>query len=205
MSPLTKQHAAALFPLNDFYEAANVPLPPIDLIPGEAVPQPYRRLLVHSGDMTPTLEAYHGRPIHLRMISRDLRGGALFREVVLELDDGDQAVEFGAIKIHLLPFPPDAQAVILRGRRPLGTILADFAIVHHSRPTAYLRVQSDDVMNDALGLDHSTTLYGRRSVLSKPNGTLLAEVVEILPPIPAPGSNAGGAAAGGRVGNNGDE
>ena len=40
-------------------------------IEGARVPEPYRGLLVHEKDMTPTLEAFHGGDIHLRILSSD--------------------------------------------------------------------------------------------------------------------------------------
>ena len=67
-------------------------------------------------------------------------------------------------------------------RTPLGTILATEDIQHVSRPTAFFRVHSDARMEEALGLYEPWDLYGRRSVLWTPEGVVLADVVEILPP-----------------------
>src|SRR5437016_8209027 len=88
-------------PLDEFYAKMSLTLPPLEQVDGEAVPQPYRQLLVHHNDMTPTLEKFHQRDIHLRLLGRRHRGDEYFREVVLLLDGTDQAVEFGAIKINL--------------------------------------------------------------------------------------------------------
>src|SRR5438552_105801 len=107
-----------LFPLEDFYTRDGLMLPNVSPLPGEEVPEPYRQLLVHNGDMTPTLEAFHGERIHLRVISRQLDGDTLRREVVLTLDDSDRPVEFGAILIHLQHFPPAAREAILEGKIP---------------------------------------------------------------------------------------
>ena len=45
-------------------------LPPIEQVPGESVPEPYRQLLVHQDDMTPTLEKFHGDRVHLTIVQR---------------------------------------------------------------------------------------------------------------------------------------
>ena len=44
------------FPLDRFYEADNRPLPAISQVDGDAIPAPYRALLVGNHDMTPTAE-----------------------------------------------------------------------------------------------------------------------------------------------------
>src|SRR5207248_3370181 len=113
-------------------------LPPLEEIDGEAIPEPYKTLLVHQHDMTPTLEHFHGRSVHLRVLGRQTRGNDYFREVVLQLEGSEQPVEFGAIKIHLALFASEAREQILQEQWPLGHILKDYAIPHASRPSAFL-------------------------------------------------------------------
>lgn len=170
------------YPLDDFYSQAGRPLPRIDQIREQEMPEPYHSLLVHQNDMTPTLEAFHKDSAHIRALSRDQRDGFYFRQVVLELNGNGAPIEFGAIKIMLDLFPPVARQLILAEREPLGHILAVCNVVHSSRPKAYLRIQSDDFINQALSLTGVHTLYGRRNTLFDPQGRPLAEIVEILPP-----------------------
>ena len=183
--PVATAHPIA-YPLNDFYAQQGLVLPPIAAVAGGDVPEPYRALLVHQDDMTPTLEQFHGRPIHLRVLRRQQQGELYFREVVLLLDGTDEPVEFGAIKINLALFPPDARRLVLEEKLPLGHILKDCAVAHTSRPKAFLRVPADAFIRGALGLAGSPTLFGRRNTLADPAGQPLAEIVEILPPHPAP-------------------
>src|SRR5580704_15841261 len=118
MNPAAKD--SLMHPLDDFYAAAGLPLPPLNEIDGQAMPEPYKSLLVHQRDMTPTLERFHEQSIHLQTISRRRDADSYSREVVLRLDETNLAVEFGAIKINLAMFPPDARDVILGERLPLG-------------------------------------------------------------------------------------
>ena len=171
-----------LFPLDEFYLAAGRVIPEAEVIAGEAMPEPYRSLLVHSRDMTPTLEAFHGERIHLRVLERRVEGDRMMRCVALTTDETERPVEFGAIVIHCAEFPPDAQTVVMECHTPLGTILRDFRIEHTSRPEAFLRVASDGLIGEALGLAQPQELYGRRNVLWSEDGKVLAEVLEILPP-----------------------
>ncbi len=170
-------------PLDEFYAQMGLTLPPLQQLDGEAVPQPYKRLLVHQNDMTPTLENFHGRDIHLRLLGRRRKGNGYFREVVLLLDGTDQPVEFGAIKIHLDRFVPEVRRQILEERRPLGHVLQECGVKHSSRPKAFLRLASDHLINQALQLSGANVLYGRRNTLFDPQERPLAEIVEILPPV----------------------
>jgi chorismate-pyruvate lyase len=172
-----------LYPLDAFYAEAGRVIPRVDAISGEEVPEPYRRLLVHRHDMTPTLEAFHREPIHLRVLARRYEREALWRQVVLTLDVSERPVEFGASVIYLQHYPPAARQEILESWRPLGAILRDHGIEHQSCPSLFLRVTPDGVMNEALGLTAPQPLYGRRNVLRNRAGYELAEVVEILPPV----------------------
>ena len=170
-------------PLLEFYQRAGEAAPDLLLIDSSEMPEPYRRLLVHDDDMTPTLEEFHGDRIHLRLLSREESEASYKREVVLEAGEDNKPVEFGAIAIHLEQFPEQARALVLGESVPLGTILNEHAIRHESCPQAYFKVQSDPLITEAFGLDASTELYGRCNIHRNLNGNHLAEIVEILPPV----------------------
>ena len=170
-----------LYPLNEFYEQSGLPLPSVVKIEGSDVPAPYRQLLVHKHDMTPTLKEAYQRKIHLRVLKYFVRAKVYSRQIVLLLED-DTPVEFGAIKIYLEHFPPRARRLILEKKQPLGTILHTQGIAHTSRPAAYIQVTADDVISDALHLTAPCLLYGRRNMLFDSSQNVLAQIVEILPP-----------------------
>ncbi len=185
MAATRKQNKTPLaHPLDEFYARSGLALPPLDQLDGEAVPEPYKTLLVHDRDMTSTLESFHGVGVHLRLVSRAREGDDYFREVLLMLDGSERPVEFGAIQIHLDRFPEKARQEILEERFPLGHVLRDHAIPYASRPKAFLRIASDKLISELLGLHGAHVLYGRRNTLLDPAGDSLAEIVEILPPSP---------------------
>lgn len=171
-----------VFPLNEFYMRAGLPLPEIEIVAGDRVPEPYKSLLVHANDMTPTLEQFHGADIHLEILSRERRDDFYFREVVLRLDVSDKPVEFGANKISLARFSPEARRLILGEHVPLGRILKDCNVVHRTHASAFLMVHPDSLICRALGLKKPTAIYGRRAAITDAQGHPLSEIVEILPP-----------------------
>jgi chorismate-pyruvate lyase len=176
------QRAKLLDPLAQFYPESGLSLPSAVEVDGSGVPEPYRSLLVHQHDMTPTLEAAYQQRIYLRLLKRIVSGDVVLRQVVLVLDSDEQPVEFGAIRIHLKRLSTEARQQILEGRLPLGRVLQDSGIEHRSRPAAYFHVEPDPQICAALNLKSAQRLYGRRNRLFIPSGEVLAEVVEILPP-----------------------
>ena len=178
---LSRQNHIA-HPLDEFYANARQPMPAWQTIDAEEIPDPYKQLLVHESDMTSTLEHFHEQRIHLRVLNRRQRDHAYTREVVLELDDSNTPVEFGAIKIYLANFPAAARERILEAHWPLGRILKEFKLSYLSRPKAFLQIASDRLISGALQLAGTHRLYGRCNRLSDPQGNPLADIVEILPP-----------------------
>ena len=171
-----------LHPLEAFYMRAGLPLPRIEFIAGNEVPEPFKTLLVHNLDMTPTLEEFYGCDIHLEILRCEERDQFYYREVVLRLDFDELPVEFGANKISIQLFPPDVRRLILENRVPLGHLLKVFNVPHTSRPLGFVRVAADELMCRAFRLEKPACLYGRRNTMRDPQGRPLSEVVEILPP-----------------------
>ena len=168
--------------LNHFYNRAGLPLPGIEPLQGADVPEPYRSLLVHSRDMTPTLEAHHQGPIHVLVLNRERREGDYWREVVLRGARDGRPVAYGVIRICLAHLPPAAARSVLEERRPLGRILQTESIPHLSWPQAFFSVEADARLGAILRLQAPGILYGRRNVLLDASRRLIAEVIEILPP-----------------------
>ena len=116
-----------------------------------ALPEPLRTLLVHEGDMTSRLEAFHQSKIHLEVLKLEREGGSYFREVLLRGTVNDRPVEYGAIEIFLEHFEPELQRQILDGRIPLGGLLNASGLRYHSEPQAYFSVRHDTRLAQLLG------------------------------------------------------
>ena len=169
--------------LEHFYARAGLPLPRLERLQDRDVPSPYRALLVHSSDMTPTLQEFHGQAVGLTVLSRELQESAYLREVVLHVGAGERPVEYGVIRIFLDRFPATARRRVLEERRPLGSILESESVGHLSWPQAFFRAESDAHIGAVLRLSQPCQLYGRRNVLLDGSRRLLAEVIEVLPPV----------------------
>jgi chorismate-pyruvate lyase len=170
--------------LDRFYTKLGLSLPLIEDLEGEAVPEPYRKLLVHSSDMTPTLETFYGQPMRLSVLTSEQQDSSYLREVVLKSAHDSRPVEYGVIRICLNHLPAPASLRVLEEQRPLGNILQSESIPHLSWPQAFFRIDSDSHLSHVLYLAQPGPLYGRRNVLLDGSRRLLAEVIEVLAPAP---------------------
>jgi len=170
--------------LERFYRKLGLHVPAIHDLDGDAMPQPYKGLLVHSADMTPTLESFYRQTMRLTVLSREQHDYSYLREVTLRSAADARAVEYGVIRICLDHLPPVARNQVLEEERPLGNILQTQAIPHLSWPQAFFRIESDSHLSHVLHLCQPGNLYGRRNVLLDGSRRLLAEVIEILAPVP---------------------
>ena len=134
-----------LYPLSLFCENAGHPLPSYEAIEGAEVPEPYRGLLVHRGDMTSRLEAFHGGSIVLEVLHREHTPDAYRREVVLRINDGGLPVEYGAIEICLEAFPEEVRKLIVEAHLPLGGLMNRHRLKYRSEPRAFIRLGPDPV------------------------------------------------------------
>jgi chorismate-pyruvate lyase len=185
MTPFLRQIADLFHPLTDFYSPQGVQGLHVAPIKGDTMPRPYRDLLVHDQDMTSTLETYWGTSFHLKVLDKHVETTQLTRQVVLLSDEDDRPVEFGAIRICLDRFGDEARKTIISCQRPLGNILNEHGLSFTCRPNAYFTFESDEIASRAFLLTGAHTLYGRHNLLENDAGSVLAEVVEILPPFSA--------------------
>lgn len=153
-----------------------------ELVSGEDVPEPFRGLLVHRGDMTSRLENFHRGPIGLRVMQSRMEEEMFYcREVVLLRTSDGGPVEYGAIEIFLGVLPEAVRERILEGKRPLGGILNAARVPYHSEPVAFFRMEPSPWIASIFEGGVGKPLYGRCNALVLEGGELIAKIVEILP------------------------
>jgi hypothetical protein len=120
------------------------------------------------------------------------------------------AVELGFIFIHLSTLPAHLHQAILTGETPFGAILLEANVSQLCKPSAYFAIELDEYLTKSLSLNSSNNspsisslnlldqehtmasdstsprpakslLYGRCNRIYTPDGSMIAEVVEILP------------------------
>ena len=176
-----------LWPMNLLSAYCRRTPPPFSPLFAQQIPEPYRQLLVHERNMTPTLEDFHGDTIHIERLNVLTKRNERSREVILRLDTSEKVVEYGASRIFVDTLPPQAVTLIKEGRVPLGTILTTYDCKHTVEVCGFFKIPSTQFFQNIFSGHSDSPLYGRRNALVAPNGTTLAEVCEILPPMSRPG------------------
>ncbi len=77
--------------------SAGATMRPID---ASQLPEPYRELLAHDRDMTPTLEAFCGERLHLNLLHREVIGDVMLRRVLLVTDGGINGMRTSAFAVR---------------------------------------------------------------------------------------------------------
>jgi chorismate-pyruvate lyase len=171
-----------LYPLTLFCQHGGHTLPACEVIDGAAMPEPYRGLLVHHGDMTSRLEAFFGGEIEIEVLHREHTPDAYRREVVLHIAATGLPVEYGAIEIDLSAFDDELRRLILEQHLPLGGLLNRFGIRYRSEPKGFIKLGADAVMQQVFAAPGAGEFYGRCNVLLGEGDRTLARIVEVLRP-----------------------
>jgi len=182
--PTAGEVMSLLLPLHYFYAQQERTFPTIEFIDSGEVPEPQFSLLVHDLDMTSTLTRHHGSDLSLNVLHADQSADYLIRMVVLERVDNRSPVEFGAIGIHLDKLQGEMRSAVVAQEAPFGGLLERYEVDFRSCPKGFFRIHSDQLIGDSLHNDCGVQLYGRCNELTDPEGFVLADIVEILPPSP---------------------
>lgn len=174
-----------LYPLTLFWRAGGHALPEHEVLDGAAVPEPYRRLLVHHGDMTSRLQSFWGGEIVLEVLHCEHTPEIYRREVVLHIESNDLPVEYGAIEIDLNAFDGELRRLILEHHLPLGGLLNRFGVKYRSEPKGFIKLGADTMMQKVFRLPLAAEFYGRCNVLLGEGDRVLARIVEVVRPADA--------------------
>lgn len=177
-------YAAALhklLPFHFFYEKEGLDLPDFTFLERDEVPYPYRSLLVHENDMTPTLAAFHHSRLSLEVHQSEAHSEFVMRLVSLVSAASGKPVEYGAIAIQLGNLPGPIREKVIEGHQPLGGILGEQQFDHRGSPQAYFSVPADSLIGGALHQEEGEILFGRCNQLLDKEGMVFADIVEILP------------------------
>lgn len=171
-----------LYPLSCFVCDASKGVTRAKILEAQELAEPYRTLLAHDRDMTGTLETFFKQPMTLRVHVKKIEGDSLYRQVSLLCADDGRPAEFGAIRIDLSCFDEETRGLVESCAVPLGRVLREHDVAYVSNPSAYLEVDPDKLLCEALGVTHGP-LYGRKNELTMPDGRAIAQIIEILPPL----------------------
>jgi hypothetical protein len=170
--------------LSDLYHlfAAADPPPEHEVLPPEALPEPYHGLLVHNHHMTVTVEAFYGSLVDVRVLERLHDGDTYARKILLTLRCDGRVVQSGIVRIRLEYCSAPVRAAILEEKTPLGRILIEHDVLRRIEPTAFFRVRPGPYLRGWFGQSAQFDTYGRLGIIHCDEKPAI-ELLEVLAPI----------------------
>ena len=153
----------------------------IEPVAADAVPPPYRGLLVHEHHMTVTVETYHRDRVDVVIYNRRHDGPYYARRIFLALQKSRRIVQYGLVRIDLRCCSPEVRTEIIAGETPLGRILINHDVLRRIEPTGFLRVVPGQELMDQFGLEQPTPTYGRLAYIHC-DGQPAIELLEVVAP-----------------------
>lgn len=145
------------------------------------IPQPYRRLLVHDGHMTVTLEKHYRSTVRVEPYLVHRQGDLYGRLLDLRVEASDVVAMTGILLINLSICGPEVRDLILSETVPLGRILIEHEILRRVTTDTFLRVEADDPLAMRFGLPEATPAYGRFATIFY-EGRPAVDLLEIVRP-----------------------
>jgi chorismate-pyruvate lyase len=154
-----------------------------EVVPGDGVPEPYRKLLVHEHHMTVTVEAHHGGPVDVVVLERWFSGALYSRKILLELQGTRKVVQFGIVRIDLAQTSPQVREAIVAGRTPLGRVLIEHDVLRRIEPLAYLKIRpsAEQLAWFGEGVPAAPLIWGRLAIIHC-DGRPAVELLEVVAP-----------------------
>ena len=81
--------------------------------------------------------------------------------------------------MYVIPFPNIDPVIFAVG--PLAILLQKHDVARQSHASSYFRAESDKLVEEALGLSETTSMFGRTRTIRTAEGRLLARTVEMIP------------------------
>ena len=152
-----------------------------DVVPGDQVPEPYHRLLVHEHHMTVTVESHHGSLVDVRVLEAKRDGDSYARKILLAKQSDGRIVMFGLVRIWLNYCSKEVGDAILAEQTPIGRILIENNVLRRIEPTEFFRLTPGPDLAEWFGSNVPT--YGRLALIHC-DGKPAVELLEIVAPEP---------------------
>lgn len=172
---------ALLYPLDIAYAKMGLPVPRARERALSRIPEPQRSVLLNDSGMTGTLERFSGDRLAVRPLWVHSRGHWYMRRVLLCSATTGRAVSMGAVRLRLDAFPPAVRARILRGRVPIGRLVAEAGLAYRSVPLAFFELTPGADLLGMFAMPRPRPLYGRRTE-AMIGAAKVGDVIEILAP-----------------------
>lgn len=145
------------------------------------LPEPYGRLLDHSEHMTITVEAHHGSPVDVEVLSTHLTPTHYSRRILLRRCTDRRVVQFGIVRLNTSYLDDAVRTEIESQQTPLGRILIQHGVLRDVRLLSLWRIEPGEDLCRHFGLTAPVPCYGRTALIYC-NTVPAVELLEIVAP-----------------------
>lgn len=149
----------------------------------EAMPRPYRSLLVHNEHMTVTVEAHHASRVNVRVLEVRREDDWYARKILLTSADTDRVVQFGIMRIDFRHCTRAVEEAVVAAKTPLGRILIEHDVLRRISAESFLRVVPAGELLTDFELAVPVTTYGRLATIFCADEPAV-ELLEVVAPEP---------------------
>jgi len=156
-------------------------LPPVKVMAGNTMPEPFRSLLDHEHHMTVTMEKHFAESVRVKVLSESIQGSNYSRILNLVGEKTGRIILFGAMRIRLDFLPHAAQQEILARKEPLGRILIRHEILRKLELVSLLAIDPFQGRLHWFERFDKNTYFGRLAKIHVGN-QVAVEVFEVVSP-----------------------
>ena len=156
-------------------------LPPVKVMAGNTMPEPFRSLLDHEHHMTVTMEKHFAESVRVKVLSESIQGNNYSRILNLVGEKTGRIILFGAMRIRLDFLPKPAQQEILARKEPLGRILIRHEILRKLELVALLEINPFQDRSSWFDRSDTCNYFGRLAKIHVEN-QVAVEVFEVVSP-----------------------
>jgi len=156
-------------------------LPPVKVMAGNTMPEPFRSLLDHEHHMTVTMEKHFAESVRVKVLSESIQGNNYSRILYLVGEKTGRIILFGAMRIRLDFLPKPAQQEILARKEPLGRILIRHEILRKLELVALLEINPFQDRSSWFDRSDTCNYFGRLAKIHVEN-QVAVEVFEVVSP-----------------------
>lgn len=138
------------------------------------------KLLDHNHHMTVTVEAHHGCPVNVKVLSEFDTGQHYCRKILLTRSSDDAVVQFGIVRLDMSVLSEEIQAQIREKQTPLGRILISHDVMRAVKLDRIYQITMGDELAGHFEKAAGEVCFGRTAWMFLA-GKPAIELLEIVP------------------------
>jgi len=148
-------------------------------IPVEQLPQPFRDLLGHTHHMTVTVENFHGSPVAVEVLDKQVTEMHYSRKILLRRQSDNRVVQFGIVRLNRSALSKEVREEIESEAIPLGRVLIQREVMRNVKLMSTWEIKPGPALKAVFDPLGDELCYGRTALIYT-DGVPCVELLEIV-------------------------